>query len=226
MPLSCDHTIASFQNVISCDPHIGLLHRGTEKLIEYKTYTQALPYFDRLDYVSMMCNEQCYSIAIERLLNIDVPLRAKYIRGNGPRTVNVCLVTKFLMWRVSRYIEVWPFQFCSRRLLEFSTTSWLWELTPWISELWLHSFGCSKKEKKWWNSTSECLERACMLLTFDQEAYHRWVAHGRHHCAGLSAHLEFLEKMNCKTADVRYRKRSKRTMKTYSSKLYKKKFSK
>lgn len=62
------------------DPHIGLLHRGTEKLIEYKTYTQALPYFDRLDYVSMMCNEQCYSLAVEKLLNIDVPLRAKYIR--------------------------------------------------------------------------------------------------------------------------------------------------
>ncbi|XP_077290025.1 NADH dehydrogenase (ubiquinone) 49 kDa subunit [Arctopsyche grandis] len=62
------------------DPHIGLLHRGTEKLIEYKTYTQALPYFDRLDYVSMMCNEQCYSLAIEKLLNIEVPIRAKYIR--------------------------------------------------------------------------------------------------------------------------------------------------
>ncbi|CAG9857415.1 unnamed protein product [Phyllotreta striolata] len=62
------------------DPHIGLLHRGTEKLIEYKTYTQALPYFDRLDYVSMMCNEQCFSLAIEKLLNIDVPIRAKYIR--------------------------------------------------------------------------------------------------------------------------------------------------
>ncbi|KOC68804.1 NADH dehydrogenase [ubiquinone] iron-sulfur protein 2, mitochondrial [Habropoda laboriosa] len=62
------------------DPHIGLLHRGTEKLIEYKTYMQALPYFDRLDYVSMMCNEQCFSMAIEKLLNIEVPLRAKYIR--------------------------------------------------------------------------------------------------------------------------------------------------
>lgn len=67
--------------MIRADPHIGLLHRGTEKLIEYKTYTQALPYFDRLDYVSMMCNEQCYSLAVERLLNIEVPLRAKYIRG-------------------------------------------------------------------------------------------------------------------------------------------------
>ena len=62
------------------DPHIGLLHRATEKLIEYKTYTQALPYFDRLDYVSMMTNEQCYSLAVEKLLNIEIPDRAKYIR--------------------------------------------------------------------------------------------------------------------------------------------------
>lgn len=68
------------ETVVRSDPHIGLLHRGTEKLIEYKTYTQALPYFDRLDYVSMMCNEQCYSLAVEKLLNIDIPLRAKYIR--------------------------------------------------------------------------------------------------------------------------------------------------
>lgn len=68
------------ETVIRADPHIGLLHRGTEKLIEYKTYTQALPYFDRLDYVSMMCNEQCYSLAVEKLLNIDIPIRAKYIR--------------------------------------------------------------------------------------------------------------------------------------------------
>jgi len=68
------------ETVIRADPHIGLLHRGTEKLIEYKTYTQALPYFDRLDYVSMMCNEQCYSLAVEKLLNIDIPPRAKYIR--------------------------------------------------------------------------------------------------------------------------------------------------
>jgi NADH dehydrogenase (ubiquinone) Fe-S protein 2 len=66
--------------VLRADPHIGLLHRATEKLIEYKTYTQALPYFDRLDYVSMMCNEQCYSLAVENLLNIDIPKRAKYIR--------------------------------------------------------------------------------------------------------------------------------------------------
>jgi NADH dehydrogenase (ubiquinone) Fe-S protein 2 len=62
------------------DPHIGLLHRGTEKLIEYKTYLQALPYFDRLDYVSMMAQEHAYSMAVESLLGIDVPLRAQYIR--------------------------------------------------------------------------------------------------------------------------------------------------
>lgn len=68
------------ETVMRADPHIGLLHRGTEKLIEYKTYTQALPYFDRLDYVSMMCNEQCYSLAVEKLLNIEIPIRAKYIR--------------------------------------------------------------------------------------------------------------------------------------------------
>src|SRR6202047_492052 len=63
------------------DPHIGLLHRGTEKLIEYKTYLQALPYFDRLDYVSMMTNEQCFALAVEKLLNIEIPDRAKYIRN-------------------------------------------------------------------------------------------------------------------------------------------------
>ena len=62
------------------DPHIGLLHRGTEKLIEYKTYMQALPYFDRLDYVSMMANEHTYSLAIEKLLALQIPLRAQYIR--------------------------------------------------------------------------------------------------------------------------------------------------
>lgn len=66
--------------VLRADPHIGFLHRGTEKLMEYKTYTQALPYMDRLDYVSMMTNEQCYALAVERLLNIQAPKRAQYIR--------------------------------------------------------------------------------------------------------------------------------------------------
>jgi NADH-quinone oxidoreductase subunit D len=62
------------------DPHIGLLHRGTEKLIEHKTYLQALPYFDRLDYVSMMAQEHCFSLAVEKLLGCEIPLRAQYIR--------------------------------------------------------------------------------------------------------------------------------------------------
>lgn len=62
------------------DPHIGLLHRGTEKLIEYKTYLQALPYMDRLDYVSPMCQEHSYVLAIEKLLGIEVPERAMYLR--------------------------------------------------------------------------------------------------------------------------------------------------
>lgn len=72
------------------DPHIGLLHRGTEKLIEYKTYLQALPYFDRLDYVSMMAQEQTYSLAVEKLLGVQVPLRAQHIR------VLFCEITRIL----------------------------------------------------------------------------------------------------------------------------------
>jgi NADH:ubiquinone oxidoreductase subunit D len=66
--------------VKKADPHIGLLHRGTEKLIENKNYLQGLPYFDRLDYVSMMVQEHAYSLAIEKLLKTDIPLRAQYIR--------------------------------------------------------------------------------------------------------------------------------------------------
>lgn len=76
------------------DPHVGLLHRGTEKLIEYKTYLQALPYFDRLDYVSPMCMEHSYVLAIEKLLDLEVPLRAQYIRvmfAELTRILNHCL---------------------------------------------------------------------------------------------------------------------------------------
>lgn len=71
------------QVIIKAVPHIGLLHRATEKLIEHKTYTQALPYFDRLDYVSMMCNEQAFALAIEKLLGITPPPRAQWIRGEA-----------------------------------------------------------------------------------------------------------------------------------------------
>ncbi|MXX23347.1 MAG: NADH-quinone oxidoreductase subunit D, partial [Rhodospirillales bacterium] len=62
------------------DPHIGLLHRGTEKLIEHKTYVQAIPYFDRLDYVSPMAQEHAFVLAAERLLELDIPPRAQYLR--------------------------------------------------------------------------------------------------------------------------------------------------
>jgi NADH-quinone oxidoreductase subunit D len=76
--------------VKKADPHIGLLHRGTEKLIENKTYLQGLPYLDRLDYVSMMAQEHGYSLAIEKLMCIEVPLRAQYIR------VIFCEITRIL----------------------------------------------------------------------------------------------------------------------------------
>jgi NADH:ubiquinone oxidoreductase subunit D len=76
--------------VIKADPHIGLLHRGTEKLLEYKNYLQGLPYFDRLDYVSMMNQEHTYSLAIEKLIDIKIPLRAQYIR------VLFCELTRIL----------------------------------------------------------------------------------------------------------------------------------
>lgn len=68
------------ENVKTATPHIGLLHRGTEKLIEYKNFIQALPYFDRLDYVSMMAQEQTFSLAVEKSTACPVPTRAQYIR--------------------------------------------------------------------------------------------------------------------------------------------------
>ena len=67
--------------VVSLDPHIGLLHRGTEKLIENKTFIQSFPYFDRLDYVSMMAQEHCFALGVEFLVGVDkVPLRSSFIR--------------------------------------------------------------------------------------------------------------------------------------------------
>lgn len=76
--------------VVKADPHIGLSHRGTEKLIEYKNYLQALPYFDRLDYVSMMAQEHGYSIAVEKLLNVNITMYAKLIR------ILFCEITRIL----------------------------------------------------------------------------------------------------------------------------------
>jgi NADH dehydrogenase (ubiquinone) Fe-S protein 2 len=78
------------ESIVNVDVHIGLLHRGTEKLIEYKNYMQALPYFDRLDYVSMMAQEHAYSLAVESLLLCQIPLRARVIR------VLFCEITRIL----------------------------------------------------------------------------------------------------------------------------------
>ena len=80
----------SGETISKADPHIGLLHRGTEKLIEHKNYLQALPYFDRLDYVSMMNQEHTYSLAVEKLIGLKIPLRAQYIR------VLFCELTRLL----------------------------------------------------------------------------------------------------------------------------------
>ena len=77
------------------DPHIGLLHRATEKLAETRTYIQSLPYMDRLDYVSMMCNEHAYCLAIEKLLGVDVPIRAQYIRV---MFAEITRIMNHLMW--------------------------------------------------------------------------------------------------------------------------------
>ncbi|MXR35455.1 NADH-quinone oxidoreductase subunit D [Craterilacuibacter sinensis] len=85
------------------DPHIGLLHRGTEKLAESKTYLQSLPYMDRLDYVSMMCNEHAYCLAIEKLTGVDVPLRAQYIRV---MFAEITRILNHLLWIGAHSIDI------------------------------------------------------------------------------------------------------------------------
>jgi NADH-quinone oxidoreductase subunit D len=104
------------------DPHIGLLHRGTEKLIEYKTYLQALPYFDRLDYVSPMCQEHTFALAVEKLLGITAPLRAQYIRvlfAEITRILNHLLnVTTFALDVGAITPMLWGFE-DRERLMEF-----------------------------------------------------------------------------------------------------------
>src|SRR3954463_8894012 len=96
------------------DPHIGLLHRGTEKLIEYKTYLQAIPYFDRLDYVSPMCQEHAYVMAIERLLGLEVPARGQYIRVMFDE---ITRILNHLLWLGAHALDVGamgPFLYCFR----------------------------------------------------------------------------------------------------------------
>ena len=85
------------------DPHIGLLHRATEKLAEQKTYLQSVPYMDRLDYVSMMCNEHAYVLAIEKMLGLEVPLRAQYIRVMFDE---ITRVLNHLMWLGAHALDV------------------------------------------------------------------------------------------------------------------------
>jgi len=97
-----------------CDPHIGLLHRGTEKLIEYKSYLQAVPYFDRLDYVSPMCQEHAFALGVEKLLGIEAPTRAQYIRvlfSEITRILNHILnVTTFAMDVGALSPTLWGFE--------------------------------------------------------------------------------------------------------------------
>ena len=85
------------------DPHIGLLHRATEKLAETRTYLQTVPYMDRLDYVSMMCNEHAYCLAIEKLLGVDVPVRAQYIRVMFDE---ITRILNHLMWIGAHALDV------------------------------------------------------------------------------------------------------------------------
>jgi NADH-quinone oxidoreductase subunit D len=96
------------------DPHIGLLHRATEKLAEYKTYVQSLPYMDRLDYVSMMSNEHAYCLAIEKLLEVEVPIRARYIRVMFDE---ITRILNHLLWLGAHALDVGamtPFLYCFR----------------------------------------------------------------------------------------------------------------
>jgi NADH-quinone oxidoreductase subunit D len=96
------------------DPHIGLLHRATEKLAEYKTYLQSLPYMDRLDYVSMMSNEHAYCLAVERLLGIEPPIRAQYIRVMFDE---ITRILNHLLWLGAHALDVGamtPFLYCFR----------------------------------------------------------------------------------------------------------------
>ena len=104
------------------DPHIGLLHRGTEKLIEYKTYLQAVPYFDRLDYVSPMCQEHAFALAVERLLGLEVPARGQHIRvlfSEITRVLNHLLnITTFAMDVGAITPTLWGFEE-REKLMEF-----------------------------------------------------------------------------------------------------------
>ena len=96
------------------DPHIGLLHRATEKLAETKTFIQSVPYMDRLDYVSMMSNEHAYVMAIEKLVGVDVPERAQYIRVMFDEITSLL---NHLMWIGAHALDVGAMALALRILL-------------------------------------------------------------------------------------------------------------
>ncbi|ADM89723.1 putative NADH:ubiquinone oxidoreductase, chain D [Candidatus Zinderia insecticola CARI] len=91
------------EKIINAEPHIGYLHRGTEKLIENKNYFQSIPYMDRLDYISIMCNEHAYILALEKLLKIKVPIRAKYIRVMFDE---ITRILNHLMWLGTHALDI------------------------------------------------------------------------------------------------------------------------
>lgn len=91
------------ETIVRSDPHIGLLHRGTEKLVEYKPYNQSIGYMDRLDYVSMMCNEHAYVMAIEKMLELEIPERAQYIRVMFDE---ITRVLNHLMWLGAHALDI------------------------------------------------------------------------------------------------------------------------
>ncbi len=132
------------ERVINCDPHIGLLHRGTEKLIETKTYLQALPYFDRLDYVSMMAQEHAYSLAVETLLK-ETNTKLCLPLNENPEKARLI---RILFLEITRILN---------HLLAITTHAMdVGALTPF---LWAF-----EEREKLVNFTNEFLERECMCL--------------------------------------------------------------
>ena len=91
------------ETIERADPHIGLLHRATEKLAESKPYNQSIPYMDRLDYVSMMCNEHGYVLALERMLGVEAPERAQYIRVMFDE---ITRILNHLMWLGAHALDI------------------------------------------------------------------------------------------------------------------------
>lgn len=121
------------EHVMQADPHIGLLHRGTEKLMEYKNYVQILPYLDRLDYVSMMAQEHAYSLLIEKLTNSCISERASYIR------VIFCEITRILNHLMSLTTHALDVGACTPFLWAFEEREKLMEMYERVSGARMHA---------------------------------------------------------------------------------------